>query len=300
MFTAAHAWNGSASIAFRADDAISAVHTSAGDIVVEGRAVSLLQWEPARRRTVFTLPSRTLAAHLVDTNDGPLLVYIRTSSGADDGRDDAGAIMAQRLDANGRANGRPVDLGATNPAFVETSEHQSRAEAGRIIIAAEQPDASWHYGVFGADFRLRSSGEGAGIHCPLAGCVRVVGRTDPFATQAGGDDGQIRAEIVSHAVSIPFAVSGDHVEDVAVRENRMLAVIRSGEPGAYTRSLAVLDVSRRVLVPVSRATSDQPVVSWMIAGLHDAPLIRTTRDGFVAVYRDASEQTQIERIVCER
>jgi hypothetical protein len=311
LFTTQHAWNGmhvpgvSVDVApITTDELASVVHTASGDLIADDHGVSLLTWTPVRKRTVFPLPSRGRDATLVETATGPVLLYARVdSANARRNRDDeepAGALRWQRLDANGRPTGAALSLESQDPAFGDVLSFGAHAETGRVVIEVENAEAVTRFGVFDLDGNERSSGEGRDVLCPLAGCVRLVGRIDPRAPQLGGEDGQLRAEILSHGTALSFGLSADHVEAAVVRGNQVLAVLRTGTEGAVTRSLAVLDVPRHRAVPVSRAGSEDTVVSWMISSGATAPMLRVTDDGFAALHTDDTGRLVVQRVNCDR
>jgi hypothetical protein len=312
LFTTQHAWNGlhvpgvTVDVApMTTDELATVVHTASGDLIADDHGVSLMTWTPVRKRMVFPLPSRGRDATLVETATGPVLLYARvdTASARRNNPDDdepPGALRWQRLDVNGRPSGAAISLESQDPAFGDVLSFSAHAETGRVVIEVENAEAVTRFGVFDLDGNERSSGEGRDVLCPLAGCVRLVGRIDPRAPQLGGEDGQLRAEILSHGTALSFGLSADHVEAAVVRGNQVFAVLRTGSEGAVTRSLAVLDVPRHRAVPVIRAGTEDTVVSWMISSGATAPMLRVTEDGFAALHTDDTGRLVVQRVACDR
>jgi hypothetical protein len=304
VFSSRHAWNGLEIASVQLGELATVVHTTAGDLFADEAGVALLSWSPTRARVRTPMPARARDAMLVETATGPVLLYARVDSAtrprSDENEvDSPGALRWQRLDATGRPSGPAVALESQDPAFGDVLSFSAHAETGRVVIEVENAGATTRFGVFDLEGHERSSGEGGDVLCPLAGCVRLVGRIDPRAPQLGGEDGQLRAEILSHGTALAFGVNADHVESAVVRGNLIFAALRAGTEGVATRSLAVLDVPRHRAVPVQLAARDETVVSWVIASATTPPLLDVTDDGFAALHTDDTGRLVVQRVSCE-
>jgi len=303
VFTADHLWDGVDVAPFHVADGASVASTSSGHLLAEGRTLSLVQYSPLRRRVVRQLGRSTADAEVLETTVGPVLLYRRVPAPSDARNapeSSGGSVEIERLDDNGRSLGPPVSLGDHDPALADVTWFATRWDTGRIVLEVENDDGRKHYAVLSPDGRERSSGEGHGVACLLAGCVRLIGRTDPRAAEFGAHiDGMVHAEILSHGTALSLPLAGDHVDAVAVRGDRLLAIVRNGAEGSVTRMAALVDVTRRRPVPVTLSAAQEVAVSWMLPPMNLTPIVHIVENGFVILHDDASARLVLERIECD-
>lgn len=307
MFTTGHAWSESGVRALSSIDGISAVAVPGGHLFAGKRTVSRFEDALPARRTTLALDRDTADAQLVATSDGNVLLYRRldrTARTADDDPDSVpGTLWLQRLDEVGRATGLALEAGAGEPTLAAMAWFTARWDAGRLVVImgdSDDAEAMPHHAVVSLDGRVLEHGDGADVVCPLAGCVRLVGRTDPLAVDVGAsEDGLLRLQLLAHGTSLATTLPADHVEVAAVSGDRVLVVARSTVEGAVERTVALVDVPRHRLVPVVLAESQQLTTNWTLPVETARPMVRATSTGFVLLYGDGAGRIVRQDLVCD-
>ncbi len=306
VFTTGHEWSGSGVLPLVMVDGTSVATVPGGHVLAEQRTVSLLDAPTHRRRTTLTLARDAADAQVVATSEGLMLLFRRLDRTArvDDDEDPdniPGALWFQRLDEAGRAAGTAVPLAMADRSIANVLWFTARWDAGRLVVSMQDAEAATRHAIVSPLGRVLAIGEGGEVVCPLAGCVRLVGRSDPHAGDVGAlGDGLLRVQLLAHGTALATTLPADHIDVAAVSGDRALVVARSTVEGAVQRTVAVLDVPRHRLVPVMLTENQQLTTSWTLPLASATPYVSATAEGFVLVYDDVPAHIVRQDIVCDR